>query len=106
MIININICGAWAANADVYPTTGCQGKCTDKVGTASNYNDAYWEITYVKTFTAQGNTTATSSNSASTTGSSGTNVPTAGPNAAMKTTLGGAWIASALGVIALFALVI
>lgn len=51
MVINIDICGAWAGTA--YTITGCTGKCTDMVGIASNYDNAYWEINYVKTFITQ-----------------------------------------------------
>jgi hypothetical protein len=58
MIINIDICGAYAGNPQVYASTGCTGQCTDMVKTASNYDNAYWEISYVKTFTAAGNSSA------------------------------------------------
>jgi hypothetical protein len=106
MIINIDICGAWAGNADVYPTTGCSGKCTDMVANASNYNNAYWEINYVKTFTAQGNASATagpSGGGSSTGGPSATGsqtvIATAGPNAAERAAITW-WTAASLLVVA------
>jgi hypothetical protein len=95
MIININICGAWAGNTDVYATTGCTGKCTDNVAKASNYDQAYWEIKYVKTYTAQGNVSTGAGGSGSSTGAGGSqtgvataDIPRATPGAAEKSVSG------------------
>ncbi|KZV68141.1 glycoside hydrolase family 16 protein [Peniophora sp. CONT] len=75
IIFDIDICGVFAGAPAVFNAT-CpnMGSCTDLIGTASNYNNAYWEINYVKTFTATGasaNTTASASGAgASSTGGS------------------------------------
>lgn len=62
MIINIDVCGNWAGDKGVYPATGCTGLCTDVIAKGSNYDNAYWEIKYVKTFTTTpGNGTTTTS---------------------------------------------
>ena len=45
--------------------------CTDLLANASNYDNAYWEINYVKTFTATG-AVANASSSASGTAASAT----------------------------------
>jgi hypothetical protein len=105
MIINIDVCGAWPV--PVFNTTGCSGSCTALVGTASNYNNAYWEIAYVKTFTAQGNVSTTASGGASGSGSATASAGTGTHSVtAAVPTSGGArlavvsWMATALFVFA------
>jgi hypothetical protein len=92
MILNIDICGAWAGNTDVYGSTGCSGNCTSLVGTASNYDNAYWEIGYVKTYTEAGSTSVSASSSASTSQTGSGSLPTVSQGAAGKTELFGAGV--------------
>jgi hypothetical protein len=104
MIINIDVCGAWAGNGAVYTSTGCTGQCTDMVGTASNYDNAYWEIAYVKTFNAAGNATVSASGSATGTshsaGATGTGASGGSNGAAAQAWSGAAFFAAALAFLA------
>ncbi|KAE9403947.1 hypothetical protein BT96DRAFT_917131 [Gymnopus androsaceus JB14] len=62
----IDICGAFAGDTTVFDET-CSSvapNCTSLVQTASNYDDAYWEINYLRVFST-GNATTTSSGSSS-----------------------------------------
>ncbi|CAE7181777.1 unnamed protein product, partial [Rhizoctonia solani] len=84
LIINISICGAYAGSTSVFEST-CpnQGSCLDLVRNPRNYDNAYFEISYVRIFSdgtsaptqsTGGSGTATGSRSqtaASATGSAG-----------------------------------
>ncbi|KAF9077551.1 concanavalin A-like lectin/glucanase domain-containing protein [Rhodocollybia butyracea] len=61
----IDICGAFAGNQAIFQETcsSVASECTDLVQTASNYNDAYFEINYLKVFSTGNGTTSTGSSS-------------------------------------------
>jgi hypothetical protein len=63
LIFDTTICGNFAGAADVFNPT-CSGTCTDLVATASNYNNAYFEIAYVRVFSNGSDLVASSSSSA------------------------------------------
>ena len=44
------ICGNFAGAADIF-NPSCSGLCTDLVQNPANYNDAYFEVSYVRVFT-------------------------------------------------------
>jgi len=60
IIFDISVCGNFAGLPSVFTTTGCSGTCTDLVANPSNYNDAYFEISYLHVFTNGTSTTGTS----------------------------------------------
>jgi hypothetical protein len=61
IIINITLCGAWAGNAVEFAKT-CSGLCTDYIADPANFDNAYFELASIKTYSG-GRTTATISNS-------------------------------------------
>ncbi|KAH8110956.1 concanavalin A-like lectin/glucanase domain-containing protein [Phellopilus nigrolimitatus] len=74
LILDITVCGDFAGQAAVFAET-CSGTCTDLVPTASNYNNAYFEISYIRVFenglglpssTASGGATVTTNASGAT----------------------------------------
>ncbi|KAJ3806895.1 glycoside hydrolase family 16 protein [Lentinula aff. lateritia] len=84
LIIDITLCGVWAGVPSIYNSTGCSGQCIDNVIGTGNpiYNNAYWDIAYIRTYLATATTTITTGNSsvspaslpsASTSSSSGAN---------------------------------
>lgn len=46
---DIDICGSFAGDGGAFAAT-CQGSCLDLVRTPTNYDDAYFEIQYIKVF--------------------------------------------------------
>jgi hypothetical protein len=88
-----DVCGAFAGNAQVYSSSGCSGQCQSVVGTASNYNDAYWEIKSIKTFNVDGSTSASASPTATGTGANGSPSAQGGKSAA-----GRSWSLSAFAI--------
>ncbi|KAI5115196.1 hypothetical protein M0805_000710 [Coniferiporia weirii] len=50
LIFDITLCGNFAGEPTVFAQT-CSGTCTDLVKTPSNYDDAYFEVQYVRVFT-------------------------------------------------------
>ncbi|KAL5631136.1 hypothetical protein ACGC1H_006839 [Rhizoctonia solani] len=108
LIINISICGAYAGSASVFEST-CpnQGTCLDLVRNPRNYDNAYFEISYVRiysdgstpTVSQSGASTATASRTQSgaistgTAGSSnGSTRNSAGLVSAVLAVVAGAWI--------------
>lgn len=69
LIFDTTICGNFAGAPDVFNPT-CTGTCTDLVANPANYNDAYFEISYVRVFT-NGTKQGTTPGSGSGSGSSG-----------------------------------
>ncbi|EJD00486.1 uncharacterized protein FOMMEDRAFT_127141 [Fomitiporia mediterranea MF3/22] len=64
LIIDITICGNFAGQPNVFSQT-CSGNCLDLVQTPSNYNNAYFEIGYIKVFQQSNGTTTTVSSTSS-----------------------------------------
>ncbi|KAJ4470257.1 concanavalin A-like lectin/glucanase domain-containing protein [Lentinula aciculospora] len=62
LILDITLCGVWAGVPSIYNATGCSGQCIDNVIGSGNpiYNDAYWDISYIRTYLANSITTETS----------------------------------------------
>jgi uncharacterized membrane protein YgcG len=60
IIIDISICGNFAGLPSIFNPT-CPGLCTDMVATPSNYDNAYFEISYIRVFTNGTSKTGTSS---------------------------------------------
>ncbi|CAE6360503.1 unnamed protein product [Rhizoctonia solani] len=69
LIINISICGAYAGSTSVFEST-CpnQGSCLDLVRNPRNYDNAYFEISYVRIY-SDGSTTTTTSGASTATAS-------------------------------------
>jgi len=49
LILDITLCGNFAGAASTFQAT-CSGVCTDLIKTPTNYNDAYFEISYIRVF--------------------------------------------------------
>lgn len=49
LILDITLCGNFAGAANVFQET-CQGVCTDLIKTPTNYDNAYFEIAYIRHF--------------------------------------------------------
>ncbi|KAH8916508.1 glycoside hydrolase family 16 protein [Atractiella rhizophila] len=100
LVLGTNICGAFAGNAAIYSQT-CTGTCTDLVGDPTNYNNAYFEVAYIKTFTgAPTSVTATGTATApggSSTGGGGGNGSGAGGRAT-------GWISGCIAAVVLLGL--
>ncbi|KAG9315686.1 glycoside hydrolase family 16 protein [Chiua virens] len=67
LIFDITLCGDWAGNSAIFNAT-CSGVCYNDyvIGQPSGYDDAYFEIGYVRVFSAEGtNTVVPGSSSAS-----------------------------------------
>ncbi|KAF5389760.1 hypothetical protein D9757_005970 [Collybiopsis confluens] len=54
LVLDITLCGVWAGIPSIYSSTGCSGQCINNVIGSGNpvYNDAYWEISYIRTYLA------------------------------------------------------
>ena len=50
IIFDITLCGDFAGDATVFAET-CSGTCTDLVQDPTNYDNAYFEVQYVRVFT-------------------------------------------------------
>ncbi|KAK7435774.1 hypothetical protein VKT23_011621 [Stygiomarasmius scandens] len=69
----IDICGAFAGNDQVFSST-CSSvapNCSAMVPDPSNYNEAYWEINYLRVFTTNSSTPTATPGSSSPTGGAG-----------------------------------
>jgi len=51
IIFDITFCGDWAGNS--YATSGCPGTCPERLQDPSNFDDAIWDINYVKVYRRQ-----------------------------------------------------
>ncbi|KIK53744.1 glycoside hydrolase family 16 protein [Collybiopsis luxurians FD-317 M1] len=60
LVLDITLCGVWAGVPSIYSSTGCSGQCINNVIGSGNpvYNEAYWDISYIRTYiaTADANT--------------------------------------------------
>ncbi|KAJ3781745.1 glycoside hydrolase family 16 protein [Lentinula aff. detonsa] len=72
LVLDITLCGVWAGVPSIYNSTGCSGQCIDNVIGTGNpiYNDAYWDIAYIRTYLATTTTTDTTGNSSAPSSSS------------------------------------
>lgn len=65
LILGTTICGNYAGQSSVYQQTCGSGSCLDLVQIPDNYNNAYFEIAYIKLFSKTTETTSTSTSSLS-----------------------------------------
>jgi len=93
IIIDIDICGAFAGAPTVFQATCGTGQCVDLLKDPANYNDAYFEIKSLRVFTEGGsNSTQTVSGITSKTVSgSGTSSPKPSGSAPSSATRNAAW---------------
>ncbi|KAE9388683.1 hypothetical protein BT96DRAFT_1073032 [Gymnopus androsaceus JB14] len=68
LVIDITLCGVWAGVPSIYNSTGCSGQCINNVIGTGNpiYNEAYWDISYIRTYIASADANATTSEATST----------------------------------------
>ena len=60
LILEIDICGNFALNVFAQTCASVASSCLDLVQEASNYNDAYWEMGYIRVFAQEGSAVASS----------------------------------------------
>lgn len=60
LILEIDICGNFALNVFAQTCATVASSCLDLVQEASNYNDAYWEMKYIRVFAQEGSAVASS----------------------------------------------
>ncbi|KAH8113075.1 concanavalin A-like lectin/glucanase domain-containing protein [Phellopilus nigrolimitatus] len=87
LILDITICGNFAGQPGVFAQT-CSGNCVDLVQTPSNYDNAYFEISYIKVFEQTNGTVSTSATGASSSTSGAGTATTASPNGSNSGTVG------------------
>jgi len=63
IILDITLCGDWAGVPSIFANTGCSGQCYADyvVGEGSKYDNAYFEVEYLRVYTAATGPTPTSS---------------------------------------------
>ncbi|KAF9485088.1 hypothetical protein BDN70DRAFT_871784 [Pholiota conissans] len=90
LVIDITLCGNWAGDPAIYSTQcsaqGTTGKCYDDnvVGAGDKYNEAYFEIKYVRAYSnsdLSSSPTTSSGASATTTGQTSVNTTKSGTSA-------------------------
>ncbi|KIJ62671.1 glycoside hydrolase family 16 protein [Hydnomerulius pinastri MD-312] len=86
LIFDITLCGDFAGNAAIFNQT-CSGVCYNDyvIGSPSNYDNAYFEVGYVRVFSTEGSSTVVSpstSGSAAGTSASPTGAPGTSGNSA------------------------
>ncbi|KAG6835748.1 hypothetical protein H0H93_015017 [Arthromyces matolae] len=75
LVILTTLCGLWAGLPDIYPQT-CPGTClANVIGDGSAYNDAWWDIAFLRIYQAEDQAPATPSTLAP--AGTGTSLPTA-----------------------------
>ncbi|KAL0567024.1 hypothetical protein V5O48_014970 [Marasmius crinis-equi] len=84
LVIDITLCGTWAGIPSIYAQTCGAGTCISNVfGNGSNYGNAWWDISYIRTYLAvDPNPKPSTSSSASSTGAQSTTTGTGGTNTA------------------------
>lgn len=48
IVFDTTLCGDWAGAT--YGSNGCPGSCADRITNPSNFNEAYWEVNYVRIY--------------------------------------------------------
>ncbi|KAG8678237.1 hypothetical protein FRC08_017951 [Ceratobasidium sp. 394] len=85
LIFDISICGAWAGEANTFQST-CpnQGSCLDLVRNPANYNNAYFEVAYVRIYSdgSSGAAGSVATNPSETASGSGASGPATGTHSA------------------------
>jgi len=87
LIFDTTICGNFAGAADVF-NPSCSGTCTDLVQTPSNYDTAYFEISYVRVFSNGSDASASSS----TGGTSSTSSPSSSKGGAPRSMMAASFL--------------
>ncbi|EIW81094.1 glycoside hydrolase family 16 protein [Coniophora puteana RWD-64-598 SS2] len=102
LIFDITLCGDFAGNSAIFNET-CSGVCYNDyvIGSPSNYDNAYFEVGYVRVFSS-GNTVITPSGTLSTPGSSSTGGSGSGSNGARCLGAEIMAIPTVVGLVALF----
>ncbi|KAF9060328.1 concanavalin A-like lectin/glucanase domain-containing protein [Rhodocollybia butyracea] len=63
LVIDITLCGIWAGVTSIYDSTGCSGQCISNViGSGSSLGNAYWDISYIRTYLATAFPSSTATN--------------------------------------------
>ncbi|KAF8314529.1 hypothetical protein DL93DRAFT_2167313 [Clavulina sp. PMI_390] len=79
IILEIDICGSYAGDGGAFAQT-CSGSCVDLLKTPTNYDQAYFELNFIKTFTTGSSngttTTGTNTGKSTATSSLGATAPT------------------------------
>ncbi|KAK7035349.1 hypothetical protein VNI00_011880 [Paramarasmius palmivorus] len=102
----INVCGAFAGNEGVFASTcgSVAPNCSSLVPDPANYNNAYWEINYLKVFTNSSSSTSSSaSGSGTATGGAGATTTGAGSNSGVSLTAKGSMVATIVAMTIAFA---
>ena len=100
IILNINICGSFGLSA--FSAT-CSGSCLDLVQTPSNYDNAFFEISYMRVFTND-SSKAVSTSSATSGSSTGTSTGS-GSSATQSTTSAAVPVREISSIVSLLAVV-
>ncbi|EGO23746.1 glycoside hydrolase family 16 protein [Serpula lacrymans var. lacrymans S7.9] len=92
LIFDITLCGDWAGSPATFNAT-CTGVCYNDyvIGPASNYNEAYFEIGYVRVFGTEGADTVISPSGSSGVGSGGVPGSTGSPTTGAAVGRGEGW---------------
>ncbi|RDB20074.1 putative glycosidase C21B10.07 [Hypsizygus marmoreus] len=54
LVLLTTLCGVWAGTSRSFGAT-CSGRCVDQViGPGTNFDTAYWEVPYIRTYIAEG----------------------------------------------------
>lgn len=51
LVFDITLCGDWSGNQAVWNAAGFNGTCSQAVADPKNYDNAVFEVNYVKVFT-------------------------------------------------------
>ncbi|EUC58241.1 glycosidase, putative, partial [Rhizoctonia solani AG-3 Rhs1AP] len=93
IILDITLCGNFAGAAATFQAT-CSGVCTDLIKTPSNYNNAYFDINYLRVFS---DGTSGSNSGPTLTGSTATSTLVSSTNSESRTNAAASILVLALG---------
>ncbi|KAJ7642247.1 hypothetical protein FB45DRAFT_786349 [Roridomyces roridus] len=89
LTLYIDVCGQFADAPGLWDPSPCKAKadqCFQLVQDPTNYDEAYWEINYLRVFTQNGGTSSTPSSSGSTSNSNSNSAPASAPAPASAST--------------------